>query len=71
MSQETIQINVVKRIRGGSIEYEPEPLIPVETELKTKCHKCRQLLFKGSIGEGTAIEVQCSRCGEKNRIAKP
>jgi len=39
---------------------------------ETRCPYCNRLFFKGALGEGTAIEIQCTRreCKKKIRINK-
>jgi hypothetical protein len=29
---------------------------------------CRHLLMRGTVGPGTAIEIRCSNCNQKNRL---
>jgi hypothetical protein len=39
---------------------------------ETRCPYCNRLFFKGSLGQGTEIEIQCTRreCKKKIRINK-
>ncbi len=56
--------------RGHKWE-QPQNDMPVDHETKHCCPFCKEVLFHGSLGPGTVIEIKCRRCGAFPVIAVP
>jgi hypothetical protein len=41
-------------------------IVIVDRGQEVRCPQCNKLAFKGKLGKGTEIEVQCRRCYDEN-----
>ena len=57
---------MAKAIRDAKVKDHASVLLSsmVDRKVENRCAICNCLFFLGRIGEGTVIEVKCSRCGE-------
>gem|GEM_PF-5075855 len=59
-----------RRVRNGEYDRHANRL-PIGREKIHRCPNCDRILFKGVLGGGTGIEVECGRCGERPQFHKP